>query len=427
MQSIKPISVIFIVTLLGATCTFFTGVVLANELGDENFGVFFSSLSLITIAATLGSFGTPGFLLKIFGKEGWDATRWVARTIRTLIATSAAVSLLVLIWAMFGPNDKTEQYIFIVLLTCIFSQIVLAVVSSKFQLEECFYSLAIWEFVQPAARFLLVGILVLLLGNKADAFVIACAYASVGIAITCFGWRQLAKMNTSTFLLKGHGQAPLKFNQETVQPKYSEIIYQVWPFALGAISYVVYYQSDVIFLRYLASKEEAGTYSTAFMVIAIVCMLPNIIYQKFMLPKIHRWAHKDKLKLYEFNKKGNRVMLLSGSILMIGMWLIVPKVFPIFFNKEYDDAVLIIQILLLVLPARFLAISVGAILTTRENMRLKSKYMGLVAVLNILLNIPLIIRFGMVGAASATVFCEFSLLALYLYGSKKIKITDANL
>ena len=52
-------------------------------------------------------------------------------------------------------------------------------------------------------------------------------------------------------------------------------------------------------------------------------------------------------------------------------------------------------------------------------MRKKVKYMGIVALLNIILNIILIPVHGAIGAAITTVFSDIVLLLLYYTASKK--------
>jgi O-antigen/teichoic acid export membrane protein len=118
-------------------------------------------------------------------------------------------------------------------------------------------------------------------------------------------------------------------------------------------------------------------------------------------------------------KKGNLAMLISGSIVMIGLLLLSSWMIPILFGKEYQDSVVLTNILALSIPIYFVAYSVGATLVTRKNMQLKVKFMGTTALLNIILNIILIPLYSAKGAAIATLISNLFLLILYYIGSQK--------
>src|SRR5690606_1681884 len=77
-------------------------------------------------------------------------------------------------------------------------------------------------------------------------------------------------------------------------------------------------------------------------------------------------------------------------------------------------ATAVIAILCVAIPGRYLATSVGAVLVTQDNMRRKVWLMGLTAAVNVGLNLWLIPRYGVAGAAWATVASETVLLMLYL-------------
>lgn len=420
MKPAKSILGLFSFSLIGAGCTFITGVLLANTLGDANYGVFSSSLSLIVVVATFASFGAAGFWLKIFGEEGWGALRWITKTFKLSIIAACVGAACIFGWAVLGPNDKIGSQVLLILTVCIFSQIAIGLTSSKLQLEERFMQLATWELLQPATRLLLVLVFIFVLGQPFTIVTAAGAFAVVGLFTLCIGCWQLRNMSKGKLSLQGHGnRGVIKVQPSSTNPRPLKLFLNIWPFGLAGISYVIYYQSDIVLLRYMTGKEAAGIYSVAFLTIALLCLLPNIIYQKFLLPKLHRWAHNEYDKLSKVFRVGNIIMLVAGIVAMVLLWSMAPYIIPKIFNKAYDASIQIVFILSFALPARYLATSIGATLTTRDNMKHKSKYMCAVALINIALNVPLISYFGMQGAAWATVSSEFTLLGLYMYGSSK--------
>jgi len=158
----------------------------------------------------------------------------------------------------------------------------------------------------------------------------------------------------------------------------------------------------------------------AFTIMVAVLIFPGVVYQKFLLPKMHRWAHHDRKHFYQVYRQGNIIMLLLGIVSMFLIWIIMPWGVPFLFGEAYQDAVNLLMVLAVSTPILFVASSVGATLLTQEHMKQKVKYMGTVAIINIGLNIVLIPFFGVYGAAVATVTSNIILLMIYYTAAKKI-------
>jgi O-antigen/teichoic acid export membrane protein len=112
-------------------------------------------------------------------------------------------------------------------------------------------------------------------------------------------------------------------------------------------------------------------------------------------------------------------MSASGVLVLIMVLLTSYWMIPLLFGQEYASSVLILNILAISIPMIYLAFNAGSVLTTKDNMRKKVKYMGYTAALNIVLNIVLIPIYSGVGAAMATVISNSALLYLYIMSVNK--------
>ncbi|MCY1184259.1 hypothetical protein D9M73_249380 [compost metagenome] len=113
-------------------------------------------------------------------------------------------------------------------------------------------------------------------------------------------------------------------------------------------------------------------------------------------------------------------MLLFGVLTFVALIFFAPLLTKVVFGESYSAAVEIIRILALCIPLRFLSTSIGASLLTNDNMRNKVKLMGIIAIINIFLNLTLIPKFGLHGAAISTIASETLLLILYSIASAKL-------
>jgi len=418
LGSIKIISYLWLGSIMGAGCAFLTQVILARELSPAAFGVFAAVLGIVTLAAPLASFGLGGFWLKAFGQEGWQAVRWLRSSLKYALLTTIFVLIGLLTWAVFGPHDGTTRCLLIVLSSYLLGQVAIELVSAKLQLEERYLALAIWQFMPHLLRLLLVIILAFVMAKVMTLWGVAFVYASIAIGIFCYGTVLLWLMYHGRLNLKGHAEQELSVSEQTLSPRISQVASESWPFGLAGVFYLIYFQSDVILLKYLAGDEAAGVYNVAFVVMAAVYMLPVVVYQKFLMPKIHRWASHDREKFYQVYCAGNWVMLVFGIFAMLGIWLLAPWGISFFFSESYSEAVLPLNILAFAAPVRFLATSVGSTLVTQEHMKRKVWLMAFTALFNVVLNIVFIPRYGIVGAAVTTVVSDIALLVMYIYFAK---------
>lgn len=411
-SALKSLSFLWSGTLVGSGSTFLIYMLLARELGVEAFGLFSSSLATITLLTLLAGFGVSKFWLKEFGREGWSAIRWIKPSIKFIYTSTILIVILLAIWAIFGPHNFDTTKILLILSLFLVGQIGVEIVSSKFQLEEKYQTLALWQLVPNLLRLVIIGI-VMLLPFQADVFVIVYIYSAIGLIFIYLSIKHLNLLKNGRFELKGHG----KQNTEAMQylPSQKEIFKGALPFGLATFFGFIYYQSDLIMLKYLASDSESGLYNVAFVLLMAILIFPSNLFNKFLLPKYHRWANFEKEKFYNVYVKTTKTMLVFGFVMMSIVFIFSESIVTIFFGAEYLDSVILLQIASLNIPISSVAYGVGAVLVTEEHMKKKIVFMGIVALLNIALNLAFIPYYGAVGASVATVISNLVLLILYLY------------
>lgn len=415
-KAFNSLALLWLGTLLGAGLAFLTQIVLARKLGSEDYGIFSAVLAMVTLVAPLAGFGISQLWLKVFGQEGWEAKRWLYSSFKFVILSTIIVLISLLCWAFFGNHDEVTRTLIFIISFYILGQVSIELVSSKLQLEERYLYLAVWQFLPHFLRFFLASILLFGFSTWATLEDIAYAYAFVAIIFLLVGILQLASMQNGNFALKGH------IKEESIKDlnvTLGNVFQSTWPFGLAAFFHLIYFQSDIILIKYIVGDKEAGIYNVAFTIMVAVYMFPSVLYQKFLLPKLHRWANHDKDKFYEVYRKGNIAMLLLGLIAMLLVWLLSAWAIPFLFGEKYQNSVIILNILAVSSPIIFVAFSAGATLVTQEHMKLKVKYMGFVAFINLGLNFLLIPSYGAIGASVATVLSNLVLLMLYYLGAQR--------
>lgn len=416
-KGFKEISLLWMGSLLGAFTAFLTQVLLARHLSLSDFGLFSSAFATIALITPLAGFGVAQYWLKAFGEEGFSALRWMKGSYQFIIKSTFAVLAVLFIWIFLGPNNTNTQIVLALLSSFLISQVMIELLSVRFQLEEKYLLLALWQLTPHLLRLTLILFITFTPWFEFDLKTAAFIYFAVSLLVVLTGIKSLIQMIRGNINLKGHDkQTP---TTALVKPSSLAIMSNAWPFGLAAFFYIIYSQSNIILLKYILGDEAAGIYNVAFNVMAAVSLFPGVIYQKYLLPKIHRWANHDTEKFYSVYRYGIKSMLLFGIIAMVGIWITSFWAIPLLFGKKYVDAVGLLNILALSAPVIFLYSNSGAMLVTKENMLRKVKYMAFVAMVNIFLNIIFISIYSIQGAAFAALASYSLLLYLYNHGINK--------
>lgn len=407
---------LWIATAIGAGITFLTQALLAHELGPAFYGLFASSLAMVSMITPLAGFGVPQFWLKVYGGEGWAANRWLLSSMKFLATSTALTLLIIALWAFTGaPADA--RVTLLLLLPVVLVTLAAALLGTKLRLEERHQALALWQLIAPGSR-LLVAAMLLVVPTLAVHFV-AAGYGVVSLAVTLIAAPQVFAMLRGELELHGHGRRPAPAFDDAPSPGPMQLWSQAWAYGLTAVLYPIFFQISTVLLKYLDGNVEAGIFGIALAVMTAIYLIPATLYQKFLLSKLHRWAVHDKAKFWLVYRHGNLAMLVSGVALAAGVVLAAPWVVPLVFGEKYRAVVPVLLVLAVCIPIRFLSTGVGSALLNEQHMRYRVFAMGFSAAVVIVLNLALIPAHHELGAAAATVVGEAVLLLIMYAGVQR--------
>ena len=416
-KSLKALSSLWLGSIMAAFLAFLTQVIVARILGPSEYGVLSSAVSAATLIAPLAGFGIPQVWLKIFGTEGHAGERWIPASFKFIKISSSLTIAALIAWALIAPHNIETQIILLVLSLHIGHQLFTEITSSKLQLEERYQLLSLIQIIPHTLRLLAIVALSTFMPSSINALTVAIIYAGVAVPTVIFGMFEMSRLKRGIFHLKGH--KPNSTPTQAATPTTTTVFFDSLPFGMAATFHLIMFQINIILISYLAGPKEAGIYNVAFAIMTAVYLTPSVIYQKFLLPKIHRWSIHDRSKFVAVYKKGNIAMLLLGTLAMITVAVSAPWAVPLIFGERYQDSVPVLQMLSICAPLRFLASSVGVTLVTQEHMKLKVYLMGIAAAFNTLTSIIFIQNFSLTGAAISTVLSDLLLLCLYYYFAQK--------
>jgi O-antigen/teichoic acid export membrane protein len=188
-----------------------------------------------------------------------------------------------------------------------------------------------------------------------------------------------------------------KVNLAVVQP----IFRRSWRLVVSALLGLVIYNSGLILLRFFRDTATVGFFAAAYTFVTFMLNLGGA-YNQTLLPTLTRDA-EGSASVY------GTAMVHSFAVSLpvaIGGTLVAAPLIDSVFGGGYASAVLPLQVLLWAVPFALLREVATAGLMARSGEKAVLTFTTLTAIASVALNLLLIPRFGLAGAAVATVATE---------------------
>jgi len=184
-----------------------------------------------------------------------------------------------------------------------------------------------------------------------------------------------------------------------------------WPLAFIALSYVIYNQIDSVMMGYLGQITQTGWYNAAHRIIIIATIPAGIIASSFY-PVLSKAFKETKEKVQKIWNYQMEIMILLAIPLMVGGIVLAPKIINYIFDASFNPSILAFQILILMTGIIFFYTTFQWILVISDQQKKLFWAVLSGAIINIILNLILIPKFSLYGAAVATVITHLSIFFL---------------
>lgn len=176
---------------------------------------------------------------------------------------------------------------------------------------------------------------------------------------------------------------------------------------------LVLFNADLIYLRFVSGQSAAGYYAAAYTFIAFAANL-SVAWAHSVMPTIARFARRDAGRNHVYETS----MLLAYAVSLpvaVGGMLTAGPLISVVFGTDYAPAVSALVWLLPAVPmAACREIAVVGLIGTDGGERRLIRINATCAVFNIVILIPVVPAYGLIGAAAVTVLTEILRLVIAL-------------
>lgn len=374
---------------------FVIGVKIANYYGAYSYGTYTYAISIVAFSGIFFELLNARVIKKYY--NGIDDKDIVKST--NFFRNTVAIILFLGVLAL-GKLFNIEKVLYIILVLLTVDNILL---TSTFGIENYF------EYRLEAKKIVISNNFVKLLSYLLQYICIIYGKSIVYIVVVrCIGSivRVVILKVQYHLLFKGNNQKS-KINMEKLINMFHESKY-LW---LTFVSFVIYTQMDKLMVGYYLGKKEVGVYTIgeqlANVLLMLVGPLQNSLFPKML--ELYRLSYEEYIKFYQ---KMNIVITQLYILIVISAIIVVKFSFKYVYSEEYSGAIGVF----IVLAFSILAKANGALQTshmTIKEITKKNFYKTLIGlIINIILNIILIKKYGVIGSAIATLITQW--LALFV-------------
>ena len=381
---------LFFERIVGMAITFFVGVYVARYLGPANFGLLSYAASFVGLFATISTLGLGNIVVRELVKDEKRRNELLGTTFLLKIIGSIFVLIIIVIAVRFTTNDSfTNILIFIIAIGTIFQSF--NVINFYFQSKV----LSKYTVFAQVFTAILCAIIKLLL-----------IYFNMGLIYFAMVTLLQSIILASGLIAMYIKQKSSLFNWSINFGLAKNLLKDSWPLMLSGIAISIYMKIDQVMIKNMLDAKAVGNYAVAVRISEVWYFVPMAITNSVFPAIINAKKISEKLYYQRLQKLYDLMTWLAISI-ALPIMLLSNNIIHLLFGIQYQEAAGVLQIYIWATVFVFLGVVTGKYLVV-ENYTKISFFRTLTGgVINIILNIFLIPKYGIKGAAVATVFSQF--------------------
>lgn len=364
------------------------GFAVARYLGPAQFGALSYALALVAIGGAVAECGLANVVKRALVADPSRAAATLAAAWKLRLLAGATCYGAVLLWTLGGERDGMVQVLLVILGLLLFQP---ALAVSELWLHARLEARLVVR-AQIAALIIGAAMRLGLIWARAPLW----AFAAVAVLEAAVA---VAVLNG---LARAHGRPTLHAAPVAALPA---LWHDAWPLLLSGLTVMLYIRLDLVMVRQMLGEAAAGEYAAAVRLSELGFFVPGAVASSALPQLLHARAVGQRSY---FTAMQRFIDLNTGIayLLVVPIVLLAPWLVKLAYGGDYAAAapVLVVHAWTLVWAASGVARGQYCINEGLTRLHLQATAAG--ALINLGLNLLLIPRYGIVGAAWATVAAQ---------------------
>ena len=373
----------------------------ARILGAEGYGQFSFALAFASLLMIFSDLGLATIVTREFAREE-KKDEWYAILSLKFVLALVTFLLIALLSFFIAPN-RDVQLITLVLALFLLVNSILDTVQSFFHARQKMEYAAFFEVLQA---FLIFGFGLFALLRFPSPLSLSYAYLLAALVASLFA---LLFFHLKIFPLS------LKWDFSI----WKRFLRMSWPLALMGLFGLLYSYIDSVMLGYLGMLKETGWYSAA-QKIVMAGLIPMGLIASSLYPALSKFSKESKEKLQKAWSYELEIMVVLALPLVVGGFILAPQIIDALYPADFVPAILAFQILIFSAGLIFLyrPLYDAMIVSDQQGKVFWITMIGALA--NVVLNLMLIPKYSLYGAAFATVCTQALVLGAIIVFTVKL-------
>lgn len=402
-RTIKNMGWLVIGRIIHMLLSFFVGLLTARYLGPNNYGLINYANAYVTFFTAFCTLGINSVIIKNFIDHPQEEGETIGTTL-VLRLISSILSLLTIVGLVTIVDGAEPVTLTVVALYCM--SLVFHIFDTfnywfQSKLLSKYYAIAtmISYLIASAYR-----VFLLMTGKGVEWFAIANSVDYCLVALLLF-----------IFYKHNHGPK-LSFSAR----KGKELLSVSCSYILSGLMVAIYGATDKLMLKQMIDEASVGYYSLASSIGSLWVFVLSALIDS-LKPTIMRYHNEDKFLYAKMNRRLYAIIFYTATVASLGIVIVAPLFISIVYGKDYLPAVTPLRIIVWQVAFSYLGVARDIwIVCEKKQKYLKYLYFGS-AILNVILNFIMIPRFGINGAAMATVLTQFSTIFVFPLFAKALR------
>jgi O-antigen/teichoic acid export membrane protein len=370
---------------------FLYNIAVVRVLGDSGFGQFSTVLAFVSLFAIVAELGVSQYVMREVAQrpEKTNLLFWNLMVLRVVLAL-LSVGGITIAATLYGFTPELVFGVFLYTLTFVYSAFLAPLETVLVASERFEYPTIITVIGQIGTAIL--GAIVLI--NNWGYL------ALIGVGLLAM----IPQILVAVWAVRRHRLAtrPIKVTPG-LWPK---MIRAGLPFGMIALSLTIAFGIDTVILARFYPPDDVGWYNAAYR-LSTSLLFMFTAFNTAIVPSLSKAFITEPGTVERWYYRSVKIIMLTGIPMALGGMLVADPLIRFLYGDQYAPAVQVFQIIVWDVPVLMFASLCGNMTTIISQERAAARIYFIGAVANVVLNLLLIPRFGIIGAAVVTVVTDF--------------------
>jgi O-antigen/teichoic acid export membrane protein len=374
---------------------FIFNVYVVRRLGDAHFGRYSTALAYVAIFAMLTDLGTSSLSVREMARRQ-ENIAWMVPDIVMLRAVLSLMTIAIITLSAWLLGKTPDMVLGIFVASCgLLLYAFQGPLDSVMIAQERLDFSSVFRLLNQTV-FMILGTILLLVGAGYIGLLLA--------SLTGVFAMGLASVYVARRVLRLHFERP---NPRHWWP----LLRASFPFGISGATREFASRFDTVFMSFVLTDAAVGWYNVPYSLIMMMLLLAQSLAIS-IYPTLVREYDSGRGSIQDSVQRALRYLLLLSLPIAVGGILLADRIILLLYGQEFMPAIPVMQILVWALPLMFLAEILGR---TGATMHLEKKGARIAitnALIGVTLNVALITRLGVIGAAIAMVVTRLTGIVL---------------